>query len=80
MAKKEIVSRGSETIVHCQHMQQGKVVLALGYADKAIVDDKVVTKRGIFFDTEPVTKRHLDVVITIEEALRLVKGKKKWKE
>ncbi len=76
MSKKDYVSRGSETIVLCQHMQQGKVMLALKYADKVIVDDQIVTKRGIFFDTEPVTKRHLDVAITIKEALEIVNKKK----
>ena len=64
-------------IVKCGNLLQGKIMLSLQYADQVILNDEVIEKNGINFESKPATKEHLSNSITLVEALNRIHGNKK---
>jgi len=64
-------------IVRCENLLQGRIVLALKYADQVILNDKVIEKNGINFETKPATKEQIGNSITLAKALDRFHGSKK---
>lgn len=67
----------TKQIIKCENLLQGKIMLALKYADQVIVNDELINKNGINFETRPATKEQIGNSVSLVEALNRIHGNKK---